>query len=147
MYLMQEGDIINIDVTVFHDGVHGDCSEPVFVGCVSDAIRDLVLTTFQAWKAAISICKPGVRYSEIGGVIEDIIRPKGYTTVQEFCGHGIGRVFHTTPNILHYKNNQRLGVMEPGHTFTIEPMICMGSNRPVFPLHTLTSIRIVDLVS
>ena len=130
-HLYKDGDIVNIDVTIFHDGVHGDCSETIFVGTVSDAIKDLVVTTYNAWKAAISICKPGVRYSEIGGVIEDIIRPKGYTSVQEFCGHGIGRVFHTTPNILHYKNNQRLGVMEPGHTFTIEPMICMGSNKPV----------------
>lgn len=124
--VLQEGDVINIDVTVFHDGVHGDCSETVFVGRVSDQVRDLTVTTFEAWQAAIDFCKPGAKYSEIGGIIEDIVAAKGYTSVQEFCGHGIGRVFHTTPNVLHYRNKQKSGVMAPGHTFTIEPMICLG---------------------
>ena len=63
---LKNGDIVNIDVTIFHDGVHGDCSETVFVGTVSDKIRDLVVTTYDAWKASINICKPGVKYSEIG---------------------------------------------------------------------------------
>lgn len=129
--VLQDGDIINIDITVFHDGVHGDCSETVFVGQVSDEVQDLVVTTFNAWRAAIDICKPGVKYSAIGGVIEDYITPKGYTSVKEFCGHGIGRVFHCWPNILHYKNNQKAGVMAVGHTFTIEPMICLKSNKSV----------------
>jgi len=86
-----EGDIVNIDVTVFHDGVHGDCSETVFVGAVDDRIRDLVITTFDCWMAAITFCRPGRSYSDIGGIIEDIIAPKGYSTVKEFCGHGVGR--------------------------------------------------------
>lgn len=129
--LLRDGDIVNIDVTIFHEGVHGDCSETVLVGGVADEVRELVVTTFRAWKAAIAACKPGVRYSDIGGIIEGITKPKGYSSVQEFCGHGIGRVFHTTPNVLHYKNNQRAGVMEPGHTFTIEPMICLGTNKVV----------------
>lgn len=124
--MLVEGDVINIDVTVFHDGVHGDCSETVFVGQVSDKVRDLTVTTYEAWTAAINFCKPGAKYSDIGGIIEDIITPRGYTSVQEFCGHGIGRVFHTTPNVLHYRNKNKSGVMAPGHTFTIEPMICMG---------------------
>jgi len=126
-----EGDIVNIDVTVFHDGVHGDCSETVFVGAVDDRIRDLVITTFDCWMAAITFCRPGRSYSDIGGIIEDIIAPKGYSTVKEFCGHGVGRVFHQYPNVLHYRNTQRSGIMEVGHTFTIEPMICMKSNSPV----------------
>lgn len=129
--LLNDGDIVNIDVTIYHDGVHGDCSETVFIGNVADNIKELVVTTYEAWKAAINFCKPGEKYSDIGGIIEDIIVPKGYTSVKEFCGHGIGRVFHTTPNILHFKNNQRAGIMEEGHTFTIEPMICLGSNVPV----------------
>jgi methionyl aminopeptidase len=86
--ILNEGDIINIDVTIFHDGVHGDCSETVFVGKVSDEVRDLVVTTYEAWQAAIAFCKPGRKYSDIGGIIEDIIKPKGYATVREFCGHG-----------------------------------------------------------
>lgn len=129
--VLMEGDIINIDVTIFHDGVHGDCSETVFVGKVSDEVRDLVKTTHECWMAAIDICKPGVPYSKIGGVIEDYTKPKGYSTVKEFCGHGVGRVFHSYPNILHYKNTQNAGIMAVGHTFTIEPMICMKSAKPV----------------
>jgi methionyl aminopeptidase len=86
--VVKDGDIINIDVTIFHDGVHGDCSETVMIGNVSPAVKDLVITTYQAWQAAIAICKPGTKYSDIGGVIEDIIVPKGYTSVREFCGHG-----------------------------------------------------------
>jgi len=129
--VIPDGAIMNIDVTIFHDGVHGDCSETVLVGEVSPEMRDLVVTTYDAWKAAINFCKPGAKYSDIGGVIEDVVKPKGYSSVKEFCGHGIGRVFHATPNVLHYKNKQRSGIMVPGHTFTIEPMICMGSAVPV----------------
>ena len=129
--VLKEGDIINVDVTIFHDGVHGDCSETVMVGKVSDRVKELVVTTYDAFKAAIGICKPGVKYNEIGGVIQDIISARGFTTVHEFCGHGVGRIFHTTPNVLHYKNKNRSGTMEVGHTFTIEPMICMGSPSPL----------------
>ena len=129
--IIPDGCIMNIDVTIFHDGVHGDCSETILVGDVSPELRDLVKTTFDSWQAAINYCKPGAKYSEIGGIIEDIIAPKGYSSVKEFCGHGIGRVFHAMPNVLHYRNKQRSGIMEPGHTFTIEPMICLGSAKPV----------------
>eukprot|EP01041_Mallomonas_annulata_P004640 gene4640-9208_t len=129
--VLMEGDIINVDVTIFHDGVHGDCSETVFVGKVSDQIRDLTITTYDAWMAAVNHCKPGVKYNEIGGIIEDIVRAKGYSSVREFCGHGIGRAFHTTPNVLHYRNKDKSGIMAPGHTFTIEPMICLGSAKPL----------------
>lgn len=128
---LKDGDIINIDVTIFHDGFHGDCSETVLIGNVATEVKDLVKTTYDAWKAAINFCKPGEKYSDIGGVIEDIIAAKGYTTVKEFCGHGLGRLFHTTPNVLHYKNTQRNGIMMPGHTFTIEPMICLGVSQPL----------------
>jgi methionyl aminopeptidase len=129
--IVPDGCIMNIDVTIFHNGVHGDCSETILVGNVSDELRALTITTYKALKAAIAICRPGVKYSEIGGAIEDVIKPKGYASVREFCGHGIGRTFHTTPNVLHYKNKQRSGVMAVGHTFTIEPMICAGSAVPV----------------
>ena len=76
----------------------------VLIGDVSPEVRDLVVTTYEAWKAAINYCKPGNKYSEIGGIIEEIIVKKGYSTVKEFCGHGVGRLFHTSPNVLHYKN-------------------------------------------
>jgi methionyl aminopeptidase len=130
--IVNDGDIINVDVTIYYDGVHGDCSETILVGNVDPKLKDLVETTYTAWKAAINHCKPGVKYNEIGGIIEDIVSAKGYTTVKEFCGHGVGRIFHAMPNVLHYKNNIRSGVMAPGHTFTIEPMICLGSPKPFY---------------
>jgi len=129
--IIPDGCIMNIDVTVFHEGVHGDCSETVLVGNVSKGLRDLVKTTYKSLRAAIAICKPGTPYSDIGGVIEDIITPRGYSSVREFCGHGIGRLFHTAPNVLHFKNNVPTGIMQPGHTFTIEPMICAGASSHV----------------
>ncbi|KAJ8600836.1 hypothetical protein CTAYLR_006428 [Chrysophaeum taylorii] len=124
---LREGDVVNIDVTVFYDGFHGDCSEMFYVGPVDDATENLVRVTYDAWQAAIDFCAPGKPYKEIGGVIEDFIKPHGYASVRQFCGHGIGRVFHTTPDVLHYRNNEPNGIMAPGHVFTIEPMICEGT--------------------
>lgn len=84
-----DGDIVNIDVTVYHEGVHGDCSETVLVGSrVDEKVKDLVHTTYVAWDAAVRACRPGLPYSSIGGIIEDIITAKGYTSVRQFCGHG-----------------------------------------------------------
>ena len=132
---LQSGDIINLDVTVYLDGFHGDCSEMFFVGLddqedlVDEASRTLVQVTYDAWQAAIAFCKPGRAYKDIGAVIEDYITPYGYQSVKQFCGHGIGRLFHTSPNVLHVRNNEPNGVMKPGHTFTIEPMICEGTQE------------------
>lgn len=124
---LKDGDIVNIDVTVFHDGFHGDCSEMFYVGDgVDDASKNLVQVTYDAWQAAIDFCAPGKAYKEIGGVIEDVIKPHGYSSVKAFVGHGIGRDFHENPNVLHYRNNEANGVMDVGHVFTIEPMICEG---------------------
>lgn len=123
---LQDGDTVNIDVTVFLNGYHGDCSEMACVGEVDEAGKKLIQTTYDAWQAAIAICKPGVKYCEIGGVIEDLITPAGYTTTRNFCGHGVGKVFHANPTILHYKNKQNNGIMAAGHVFTIEPMINEG---------------------
>jgi methionyl aminopeptidase len=133
------GDIINLDITVYLNGYHGDCSEMfVVVGAASDdddddvaAVVDtttanLIQATYDCWISACSIVRPGREYKEIGAIIEDYVVPRGYTTVRNFCGHGVGSTFHTTPNILHYRNNEPNGIMAPGHTFTIEPMICEG---------------------
>ena len=86
--VIQNGDTINIDVTLFHDGVHGDCSESIIVGDVSDEVKDLVKTTYTAWNEAIKACGPGKKYSDIGVIIEDIVKPKGYSIVDSFVGHG-----------------------------------------------------------
>ncbi|CAM9528220.1 unnamed protein product [Ascophyllum nodosum] len=129
--VLEEGMIVNVDVTVYYKGYHGDCSEMFLVGEVDQAAKDLVQSTYDIWQEAISFCKPGRQYKGIGGVIQDLVEAKGYSTVENFCGHGIGTVFHTTPNVLHYRNNDPNGVMKPGHTFTIEPMICEGSAKSV----------------
>uniref|UniRef100_A0A6V1URZ5 Methionine aminopeptidase n=1 Tax=Heterosigma akashiwo TaxID=2829 RepID=A0A6V1URZ5_HETAK len=129
--VLKDGDILNIDVTVYHGGYHGDCSEMFCVGEPDAAAKDLVQVTYDAWQEAANFCKPGRPYKEIGGIIEDYVTKRGYTTVPDFCGHGIGKVFHCNPNVLHYKNNEPCGKMEPGHVFTIEPMICEGTARNV----------------
>lgn len=122
-----DGDIVNIDVSCYIGGVHGDLSEMVLVGDVDDASRGLVRVTHDAWQAAIDACGPGVPYGRIGEVIEAYAVPRGYSVVRQFCGHGIGRVFHAPPNVVHYASGTDYGVMLPGHTFTIEPMLNAGS--------------------
>jgi methionyl aminopeptidase len=127
---LKAGDLINLDITCYLDGYHGDCSEMFVVGgadALDDAARHLLQTTYDCWISAMSIVQPGKEYKEIGGIIEDYVTSRGLTTVKNFCGHGIGSVFHTTPNILHYRNNEPNGQMAVGHTFTIEPMICEGT--------------------
>lgn len=129
---LEKGDIVNLDITVYLDGFHGDCSEMFVCGgeeACDEQGRYLLQTTYDCWISACQICQPGRDYKEIGGVIEDYVVPKGFSTVRNFCGHGIGSVFHTNPNILHYRNNEPNGQMTAGHTFTIEPMICEGSAK------------------
>ncbi|KAL7516596.1 hypothetical protein ACHAWX_001596 [Stephanocyclus meneghinianus] len=126
---LQRGDIVNLDITVYLDGYHGDCSEMFVVGgesAADDATKKLLQTTYDCWIKAMNFVRPGKDYKEIGAIIEDHVTSRGFTTVKSFCGHGIGSVFHTNPNILHYRNNEPAGKMAPGHTFTIEPMICEG---------------------
>eukprot|EP00953_Heterococcus_sp_UTEX-ZZ885_P008432 5057-Heterococcus_DN1.PRE.2 len=124
--VLKEGDIVNIDVTCYHNGYHGDCSEMFCVGEVDATSKELIQVTYDAWQAAAAFCKPGRKYQDIGAVIQDYVEARGFTTVRNFVGHGIGKVFHTNPNILHYRNNEPNGTMKAGHVFTIEPMICAG---------------------
>ncbi|KAL3826609.1 hypothetical protein ACHAXA_010534 [Cyclostephanos tholiformis] len=130
---LQDGDVINIDVTVYLDGFHGDCSEMFVVGG-RDALDDdgikLVQATYDCWIEAMELVRPGKNFNVIGKSIQDRVTPLGYTTVREFCGHGIGSVFHTAPNIYHYAVNRELEIMEAGQVFTIEPMICEGRSDP-----------------
>jgi methionyl aminopeptidase len=98
------------------------------IGNVSNKARELVQTCQDALNAAISICAPGVPISEIGKVIESVAKPHGFSIVRDFCGHGIGKVMHDNPNILHFydKSYDKL-IMQPGFVFTIEPMINTGT--------------------
>lgn len=126
-----DGDICNVDITVFHRGFHGDLNETFFVGNVSEKHKKLVQVTYECLSKAIEIVKPGEKYREIGNVIQKHAQAHGFSVVRSYCGHGIHRLFHTTPNVPHYAKNKAIGVMKPGHCFTIEPMISEGSWRDV----------------
>ncbi|KAJ8784374.1 hypothetical protein J1605_008307 [Eschrichtius robustus] len=158
---LQEGDIVNVDITLYRNGYHGDLNETFFVGDVDEGARKLVQTTYEclmqaidaakeetqvllAWISALpfpgsiaSLCfgflilkvselKPGVRYRELGNIIQKHAQANGFSVVRSYCGHGIHKLFHTAPNVPHYAKNKAVGVMKPGHVFTIEPMICEG---------------------
>nr|XP_018685169.1 PREDICTED: methionine aminopeptidase 1A-like isoform X1 [Musa acuminata subsp. malaccensis]XP_018685170.1 PREDICTED: methionine aminopeptidase 1A-like isoform X1 [Musa acuminata subsp. malaccensis]XP_018685171.1 PREDICTED: methionine aminopeptidase 1A-like isoform X1 [Musa acuminata subsp. malaccensis] len=123
---LKDGDIVNVDVTVYYKGVHGDLNETFFVGEVDEASQQLVRCTYECLEKAISIVKPGVRYREVGEVISRHATMSGFSVVKSYCGHGIGELFHCTPNIPHYGRNKAVGIMKAGQTFTIEPMINAG---------------------
>jgi methionyl aminopeptidase len=123
---LRAGDIVNIDVTVVKDGYHGDTSRMFYVGQPSIQARRLCETTFECMWRGIEQVRPGAHLGDIGHAIQVHAESHGYSVVREFCGHGIGRKFHEEPQVLHYG---RPGVglkLEPGMTFTIEPMINAG---------------------
>ena len=122
-----DGDIVNLDVTVYHDGVHGDTNATFLVGDVDDASRHLVRETRAAMYAGIAAVRPGALVNEIGRAIETHADASGLGVVREFIGHGIGEQFHGGLQILHYYDPRADTVIETGMTFTIEPMITLGS--------------------
>lgn len=124
---LQDGDICNLDVTIYHHGYHADLNETYLVGNVNKKGKHLVRSTYECLQKAIEICKPGTHYKEIGNVIEEYISKQKFSVVRSYCGHGVGKLFHTLPNVPHYKNNNAFGTMKPGHIFTIEPMINEGN--------------------
>jgi methionyl aminopeptidase len=128
---LAEGDIVNIDVTLYVDGFHGDLNETFLVGRVDRASRILVKNAYDCLQAGIGVVKPGRPFRDIGAAIEDQAQRLGHSVVRTFCGHGIHRLFHAAPNILHYRKNKSTGVAKAGYTFTIEPMICQGSARDI----------------
>ncbi|HKY16672.1 MAG TPA: type I methionyl aminopeptidase [Microthrixaceae bacterium] len=124
---LQDGDILNIDVTCFYDGVHGDTNATFLVGEVDEASRALVSATREAMHAGIDVIRPGTRINEIGRAIEQSVRPHQYGVVREFIGHGIGDEFHTSLQIPHYFEPRHRMKLEEGMTFTVEPMITIGA--------------------
>ncbi|XP_043482506.1 methionine aminopeptidase 1 [Leptopilina heterotoma] len=124
---LQDGDICNVDVTVYHNGFHGDLNETFFVGNVKPEVKKLVEVTHECLSKAIDIVRPGEKYREIGNVIQKHAQAHGFSVVRSYCGHGIHRLFHTAPNVPHYAKNKAVGVMKAGHCFTIEPMISQGT--------------------
>lgn len=123
---LKSGDIVNIDVTVIKDGYHGDTSIMVEVGEVASHARRLVKITQECLYKAIDIVRPGTTLGDIGAVIQQHAEKNYYSVVREYCGHGIGQVFHEDPQVLHYGRKGTGLVLEQGMTFTIEPMINAG---------------------
>jgi methionyl aminopeptidase len=126
---IKDGDIVNLDVTTIYKGFHGDTNATFFVGEVRPEIKKLVEVTQQCLMAGISVCRPGARLGDIGAVIEEMAHGHGFSVVQEYCGHGIGRVFHEEPQVTHFGKKGTGIEMRPGMTFTIEPMINIGKRH------------------
>ena len=124
--VLQDGDISNIDVAVIKDGYFADTSRMYLVGNVSLEAKKLVETTYEAMLAGIHTVKPGATLGDIGYAIQSVAQREGYSVVREYCGHGIGRVYHEQPNILHYGQQGQGMVLKKGMVFTIEPMVNAG---------------------
>ena len=124
--ILEDGDVVNIDVTAVVNEYYGDTSRMFTVGNSSIKANNLIDATYQSMMKAIKILKPGIKLGDIGNEIQTYVEEKGYSVVRDFCGHGISNTFHESPNILHYgKRNTGLEII-PGMTFTIEPMINAG---------------------
>ncbi len=123
---LKDGDIINIDVTAIINGWHGDTSRMFFVGDVSIKCKNLVSATYDSMMQAISIIKEGIHLGDIGEIIQKHVEEKGFSVVRDFCGHGIGKIFHKHPNVLHYGKKGNGIKLEAGMIFTVEPMINEG---------------------
>ena len=124
--ILKDGDIINIDVAVIKDGFYGDTSRMYFVGQVKPEAKKLVDTTYEAMRAGIHAVKPGATLGDIGYAIQSVAHREGYSIVREYCGHGIGRIYHEQPSVLHYGQPGQGLVLKKGMVFTIEPMVNAG---------------------
>jgi methionyl aminopeptidase len=123
---LREGDIANIDVTVIVDGWHGDTSRMYGVGEVAPRARRLVDVTYESIKRGLAVVKLGATTGDIGYAIQAYVESQRCSVVRDFCGHGVGKVFHDAPNILHYGRRGEGEVLRPGMFFTIEPMVNLG---------------------
>ncbi|NML15783.1 type I methionyl aminopeptidase [Azohydromonas caseinilytica] len=123
---LKAGDIVNIDVAVIKDGWYGDSSRMYFVGQPGPLARRLVRTTYEALRAGILQVRPGATLGDIGHAIQTVAHREHFSVVREYCGHGIGQVYHDEPQVLHYGRRGEGLRLEPGMIFTIEPMINAG---------------------
>lgn len=123
---LKDGDVVNIDVTVIKDGYHGDTSKMFMVGTVPEWAERLAKITQECMYKGIQLVRPGARLGDIGEVIQKHAEKSGFSVVREYCGHGIGRVFHEEPQVLHYGRAGTGMELKEGMTFTIEPMINQG---------------------
>lgn len=125
--VIEDGDIVNIDVTAYKNGVHGDTNATFLAGDVSQEHKDLVQRTYEAMMRGIKVAKPGREINVIGRVIESYAKRFGYNVVTDFTGHGVGPTFHNGLVVLHYDSDAYRDILEPGMTLTIEPMINLGA--------------------
>jgi methionyl aminopeptidase len=123
---LEDGDILNIDVTPIVDGWHGDTSRMYYVGRPGVKARRLVEITYQALMRAIAVVRPGTTLGDVGHAIQSFVEAQRFSVVREFCGHGVGRVFHEPPNVMHFGQPGSGTVLRQGMIFTIEPMINAG---------------------
>ncbi len=126
---LKNGDIVNVDITVIKDGYHGDTSRMFFIGEPSIRAKRLVDICKQCLQAGIDLVRPGIRLGDIGHAIQKHAEGNGFSVVREYCGHGIGRVFHEEPQVLHYGQPDTGMTLEAGMTFTIEPMLNAGKKE------------------
>lgn len=123
---LKDGDIINIDVTVIRNGFHGDTSRMYTVGKPSVQAQRLIDVCFEGMWRGIRVVAPGQRLGDIGHAIQTYVEEQGFSVVREYCGHGIGRIYHEDPQVLHYGQPHTGLELKPGMTFTVEPMINAG---------------------
>jgi len=123
---LDEGDVVNVDVTAIINNHYGDTSRMFCIGKTSIKVNNLIDATYNSMMEAIKILKPGLKIGDIGYTIQSFVEKKGFSVVRDFCGHGISTTFHEAPNILHYGKKNTGIELKPGMTFTIEPMINSG---------------------
>jgi len=124
--VLDEGDVVNIDVTLILDGWHGDTSRMYCAGVPSVKAKNLINNTYESMMKGINLIKPGVRLGDLGFIIQENAEKNNYSVVREFCGHGLGKVFHDEPNILHYGTEGTGEELKEGMFFTVEPMVNIG---------------------
>jgi methionyl aminopeptidase len=127
--ILKNGDILNIDVTTYLNKFHGDTNKTFLVGDVSEEVKKLVDVTYLCLREGIKVVRPGGHIGDIGAVIQEIAHSHGYSVVEDYCGHGIGREFHEAPQVVHVGTKGTGPEMKPGMTFTIEPMINLGTKE------------------
>ena len=133
--VLVNGDIVNIDVTVIVGGWHGDTSRTYWVGDVATKARRLTQVTYDAMMRGIEVVRPGATTGDIGHAVQSYAESFGYSIVREYCGHGLGKIFHTAPNIVHYGKPGKGVRLEEGMFFTVEPMVNIGKAPTILNKH------------
>jgi methionyl aminopeptidase len=125
---IENGDIVNLDVSIYYNGFHADLNETFFIGDCDEDSHRLVRTAYNALQEAAKMIRPGTLYRDLGNSIHAEAVKNNCSVVTTYCGHGVGQLFHGPPKIPHYRKSKAVGIMKPGHVFTVEPMINLGGN-------------------